>query len=128
MGRGKAPAPSALSLAVSAIVNDSMTALGKTTAGFARESGIGRSRLIDLINGQAAWTVTEVELAGRVFGHTVASLIEAADPDGALQQAGLPAGAEVLALPVRRWDDDDEIVLHAAMDMDREPGTTIEED
>jgi hypothetical protein len=127
MGRGKSAAPSALSIAVSEVVSESIDALGMSTAGFARDSGIGRSRLIDLLNAQAAWTITEVELAGRVFGHTVSDLIAAADPDSALQVAGLPAVDNVVRLPVSPATEDGEGLLGAALDMGREPGTTIED-
>lgn len=85
-----------------------MTALSKTNSGFARESGIGRSRLIDLLTGNAAWTVTEVELAGRVFGHTVASLIEVADPDGAIQSAGIDPESVVVPFPVTPQAEDED--------------------
>lgn len=124
--------PGPWSLAVAARIAEIVDAREGKRDRFQQEAGFS-GRLAKLLNGERAWYLEDVERACAALDIDVLEFL------GSL---GVPVPGNVVPLlprvdsgqphpalaSVTRWPEDGEDVLDAAMDMDREPGTTIEED
>lgn len=133
MSRAPKPAVSWLSGAVSTEVKVLMTRRGLDAKTLAAASGIKVGRLGYLLRRERSWNIVEVEDVAAVFGLAASELVgmaEAAAETGNVVPLLPQPGAGVPhpgVASVTRWPEDDEELLGAALDMGREPGTTVED-
>lgn len=120
--------PGELSAAMAAFMDALIKRSGKTREAVAAEAGIASGRISALLNGKKPWYLEDVErICNAIGADPIDALSTFTTSDLAWPNVGVVVDHPGLA-SVIRFADPDEQLLDVAMDMDRPPGSTIEED